>query len=225
MALAPEGTPVHINASGVSTLSLPAFSTSNPSQAFVSAVVNSANVSSISGAGLTWSNRALIGGIFDRIELWTARASGSLSSQTMTVVLSGSASFITLDLFAFSGQDTSTIFDANVSIPKTQASDPISVNTTNANDVVIACYRPNASPTAGAGFTLISGADFAGIEYKIVSAPQTGLSCTLTSGAGQANGGIVDALMAASGGASTFGPIIKGGTLTRGLVRGGRLVA
>lgn len=30
---------------------------------------------------------------------------------------------------------------------------------------------------------------------------------------------------AAGGGASTFGPIIKGGTLTRGLVRGGRLVA
>lgn len=30
---------------------------------------------------------------------------------------------------------------------------------------------------------------------------------------------------AAGGGASTFGPIVKGGTLTRGLVRGGRLVA
>jgi hypothetical protein len=47
---------------------------------------------------------------------------------------------------------------------------------------------------------LIDSGDFQAVEYRIVSATQSSQTATLGTGAGQANAGIVDAIMQASGG-------------------------
>lgn len=207
MALALEGTPVHINAAGVSSLSIPAFSTTNPAEVFITNTINSTTISSIAGGGLAWAQRTTANAASNPLAHWAAPSSGSLSSAVFTITYSGLATFTTADCYAFSGQDTSTIWDANASVPGfiDNGPDPILVSTNNANDVIIAGFRMGAtpSPTAGAGFTLISGADFQGVEYQIVAATQTNLSCGLTTGTGGANGCIVDALMAAAAGAAT----------------------
>jgi hypothetical protein len=203
MALALEGTPQH----SVTNV-LPGFTTSLPSQVFISSTINSATIASISGGGLTWTKR-ISNAAANPIELWTAQAVSALSSMVATITYSGSPSFESHDIFAFSGQDTSTKWDSNASVPGSldvSPADPILVSTSNANDVIIACFRMAsvASPTAGTGFTLISGADFLGSEYKIVSATQTNLSCGLGTGVGDSNGSVVDALMAASAGGDTL---------------------
>jgi hypothetical protein len=219
MALALEGTPVHKNSSGSSSEVMGAFTTSQAAQIFLSIAPNDATVSSVSGGGLTWARRATSGGT-SPIELWSAQASGALSGVSFTINFSVAPTFDTMDVFAFSGQDTTTIWDSHASVPTTGTSDPLAISTNNANDVIIAIYREagTSTPTQGAGFTKISGADFALVEYKIVAATQSSLSCTQGTGAGNANGGVVDALMAASGGggstlSSTVGSVSGVGTL------------
>lgn len=206
MALALEGTPVHNNASSGTSLVTGAFTTSNASEVFIVATINSTTISSISGGGLTWAKRtSAIDGSGDALEEWAAKATGALSAVQFTITLAGATGFITVDTFAFSGQDTTTIWDGNASIPAHLngpfAADPITVSTNNANDVVIGGFRMagTASPTAGSGFTQISGANFQLTEYKIVSSAQTNLSVSITTGSGNSNGGVADALMAAAG--------------------------
>ena len=62
--------------------------------------------------------------------------------------------------------------------------------------VVLASYRMNtqSSPTAGTGFTGIAlNSDFLLTEYKAVSSGGA-VSATIGTGAGNANGGLVDVL-------------------------------
>ncbi len=206
MTLALEGTSVHVNSSGPGTsLALPAFTTSVATQVFVCILINGGTISSVTGGSLTFTNRVTSVGT-NLISLWTAAASSALSGVVFTINFSVAPGFTTADCFAFSGHDTITRWDSNASVPSKEDSgpDPILVSTNNANDVIIAGFRMvnTASPTAGSGFTLISGADYQGVEYKIVSATQTNLSCGLTTGNGDANGCLVDALMAGTGGAA-----------------------
>src|SRR5581483_7909272 len=137
MALALEGTPVHNNATSGSSLTTGAFTTSQAAEVFIAVGSNfaSANsVSSISGGGLTWSRRTTGGNAVQPIELWAAQAGSALSGVQFTLTYSAAVQFTTVDVFAVSGQDTSTIWDADASIPVNSSTDPISVSTSNAND-------------------------------------------------------------------------------------------
>jgi len=130
---------------------------------------------------------------------WYLVAASAQTSDTITVTQSGS-NFICVDAYEWKGVNTSSPWDAGG--PVVNASpDPQSITTVNANAAVIAFFRESstATPTAGSGFTQISGANFQLTEYKILSSTQT-LSCTQTTGAGNSNGLILDALVADSGG-------------------------
>lgn len=209
MALALEGTPVHNNfASGGNPVTTSAFTTGNPAEVFLAVTLNGSTISSITGGSLTWALRKRQGGTGSQyIELWAAQASGALSGVAFTINFAAATTFVTSDVFAFSGQDTSTIWDSNVSVPAGSGNgqgvpaDPVAISTSNANDVIIAVFREAsiASPTQGTGFTLISGANFQMCEYQIVSATQTSLSCAQGAGsATNSNACIADALMAAA---------------------------
>ena len=84
--------------------------------------------------------------------------------------------------------------------PVTGTTDPLSITTTHANTMVIGSFRMNSTstPTQGTGYTIISGANFLLSEYQIFSSTQSGLSVTIGTGAGDANGCIADALVAAA---------------------------
>jgi hypothetical protein len=60
-----------------------------------------------------------------------------------------------------------------------------------------------ASPTAGAGWAGISGANYQLSEYQIVSSTQTSLAVSLTTGAGDIQAGLADAVVQASAGGPT----------------------
>ncbi len=204
MALALEGTPVHATAS-TSSLAVGTFTTTKAAQLFLAFLHNGSLVNSISGGGLAWSRRTQSASSGNIIELWTAAAAAAVSGITVTINMGGSV-FLTADLFAFSGQDTATIWDGNVAVPANSTGpDPLLISTTNPNDVIIAAFRMSgtSNPTEGSGFTKISGANFQLVEYKIVSAAQTNLSCGIGTGSGGANGCVADALkaeVAAAGG-------------------------
>lgn len=203
MALALEGTPVHNNASSGTSLVTGAFTTTQAAEVFISVTLNIAagkTVSSITGGGLTWARRTSVyHSTTEGIELWAAQAASALSAVAFTVNTSGAIAFITTDVFAFSGQDTTTIWDGNAAIPASGVVRPITYSTSNANDVIISCFRMSAtaSPTQGTGFTKISGANFQLAQYKINSATETGATAD-TGASAASNGGIVDALMQAS---------------------------
>jgi hypothetical protein len=75
----------------------------------------------------------------------------------------------------------------------------ITLSTSNASDFILGAYRFSStpSPTAGAGWTQISGADGQLVEYKIVSAVQSKLDIVIGTGSGNDNAGIGDAIMSA----------------------------
>jgi hypothetical protein len=73
-------------------------------------------------------------------------------------------------------------------------------STSNANDFIFAVYGwgNTPSPTAGTGWTAISGADYQLTEYKIVSATQTNLGAPVGGGAvgsGDITAGVMDAIV------------------------------
>lgn len=200
MALALEGTPVHAQASSGTSMNIGPFTTSNPALIVIVNLTNQAAgvISSISGGGLSWSQRTASTGP-NKIYEWTALAAVALSAVTFTINYSTSISFSAADIFAISGHDATTTFDVNASIPANSLTDPITISTSNANDFIIGGFRlaSQTTPTQGSGWTKISGADFLLTEYQIVSATQTNLSVSIGTGVGDANGGIADAVMQA----------------------------
>lgn len=147
----------------------------------------------------------------DAIERWHLVATSAQTNDTITVTQT-TALFITADVYEIKGANTSSPYDSGG--PQTSdGPDPKSITTANANTMVIAAFRESstASPTAGSGFTQISGADFQLTEYEILSSAQT-LSCTQTTGAGNSNGLIIDAIVAAAAGTIENYAAFKGRT-------------
>lgn len=137
---------------------------------------------------------------FNNLSVFTGVAAAPLSSETITAHFPGVTSiYAPLVAFGISGADTSTIFDSNVSLPAVSSADAdLTVNTTNANDFIFGAFRVNgeANPTPQAGWTAIS-IPFNGfllVEYKIVSATQTGLA-VLKPSTGTVNGAIATAII------------------------------
>lgn len=157
----------------------------------VVATTNGGPVTSVTATGLTFALKALDPpASATDIELWYAVAAATFSGN-ITINTTSSA-FLAGDAFGVSGADTATIWDGAA---VTGNPDPLSISTTNANTFILGAFRGGtASPTSGAGWTQISGADFQLTEYQVVSSTQSGLSVTQTTGAGGANGGIAIAI-------------------------------
>jgi hypothetical protein len=188
----------HTNTSGTSgavTLS----TTATSGRVFVVVENNGTNVSSVTGGGLTftgrlqWSNGAVCGTTSDCLSVFSAPFSSALSSATLTVNNSNSSGFMTIDAFAVSGQNG---FDTDASLPAGGTTSPVVISTGNANDMLLCFYRfsSTSTPTEGAGFTKISGADFLLTEYKKVTATQSSFSCPIGTGNTDENAGIGDAV-------------------------------
>jgi hypothetical protein len=167
----------------------------------VSSSANTATVTSVTGGGLSFTQRAASPGGSDVSE-WSAVAASPLSSVTLTINFSGTPSACTGCAFGVSGANTSTIWDSNGSIPASNstAGDP-TFSTTNANDIVIGSIRGNtATPTSGSGWTAIYAPSngFYICQYQIFSSPQSGTTCALGTGSGNGNGYVVDAIIQAT---------------------------
>lgn len=202
MAIAANGTPGH--AVNGSTTSLAANITTTATNCIVCCVVtcNGGPLVSVTGSGLTFTFRGTDGNnVHDQIEIWTAPAASTLSAVSITATQTNAGQYMAMDVFAFSGADTSSPLDGAA---VTGNPDPLTISTSVADTVIVGCYRPASTqnPTAGTGFTAVSGADFQLTEYNIVSSIQTNLSVTMGTGAGQANGGVVIAIKAAAAGVS-----------------------
>jgi hypothetical protein len=126
------------------------------------------------------------------------------------VVTQHSGAFCTVDAFAVSGSgQTALVVDSGG--PVQAAFDPVTITTNGADRMVLAFFRESSAsdPTAGAGFTKISGADYALSEYQIVPSATT-VNCTQTTGAGSASGCIATAIPQVGGAPP---PAAKVGTL------------
>ena len=126
------------------------------------------------------------------VEIWAKFSATAKTSEVITAtnVLAG---FATMDVFGVKNSGQTGLWLDNNS-PVKGIGDPVSVTTYAAITLVIAAFRCNtASPTAGSGFTTLSGADYHLTEYKILTSAQS-LSCTMTVGVGTADGGVVVAI-------------------------------
>ena len=164
-------------------------------------VQNGSTGSTVSdAAGLIWNQRAVAGGARQTITEYYAIAPNALSGDVITVNFGGTDYYADLNAFGISGANTSSPFDANVSVPATAGASTAAVTTSNPNDFIFAGYRfiYTPGPGAGSGWTAISaGGGYYMSEYQVTSATQSGLVATTSSA--DLNGGIVDAVVQASG--------------------------
>lgn len=140
-----------------------------------------------------------------KIELWYISNISTWTSDTITVNTTTSA-YLTIDIFEIQGADTLTVFDGNASVPDEGNSDPGTISTNTADTMIVGVFRMGATPgpTAGSGYTLISGLHYQLAEYQIVSATQSSLSVTIGTGVGDANGRICTAIIQAAAGGATI---------------------
>lgn len=202
MALALDGT-AHANSTTFTSVTA-TLTTANANDLIIAIVTSNpatGNVVSIASAHTTgWTLRkkqAVAGG---NIEEWVGKASSALTSEVITFTMGASITFTTIDVFGVSGADTTIIWDSNGALPDFGTNTLRSITTSNTNDFLIGAYRfgGTATPTQGAGWTKISGANFQLVEYQIVSATQSGLSVTIGTGNTDEAGGIADAVIQAS---------------------------
>jgi hypothetical protein len=194
----------------ISTFAAPALTTTNANDVIILfAIVNlnaAGPISSVSDtAGLTWTARKQVtgcgGNSLYNLEEWWAPAPSALVSDVITIHCASVIGFATLTAFGVSGANTAAPFDVNVSLPAStnaSSSASVSVSTTAANTMVLGGFRQSgqSSPTSGTGYTQIQGANYMLAEYQIFTSAQTSKTVTETTGSGDANGIIGDAIAA-----------------------------
>jgi hypothetical protein len=196
-----DGTPVDGNSGSSDSFALPGLSTTYGNVIVYCYIVsNGGPVTGVTSSGLTWAMRAEAesAGPSEVCEIWYAKSASALSNHVITVATT-TAAFITAGACAFSGANFESPFDGNAAIPKFVDGNASTVDwtTTSADDILIGAARATiASPTAGAGFTQLLGANFTLAQYKIVAAPQSALSFTFGSGA-IGGGSVADAIVKA----------------------------
>lgn len=200
MALAIDGSPVAATGTTTVAQALPGLTTTHGSDIIiVVAQINGGTVTSITDtAGLSWQQRAISNSAGLDNETWWALAPSALSGAVITVNMTPTPNFNGMAAFAVSGANINKPWDANAILPVTSvANAPVVVSTSSPNAMIIGAYRgSNGTNTAGAGFTLIAGANFGLVEYQIAGPPQTSLSVPVGS-IGTVNGAIGDALVPA----------------------------
>lgn len=146
----------------------------------------------ITSTHLTFTQQLQGGSGVNEIYEFTAPYTTNLSSETITVNM-GSATFGTADAFGVGLAKTSSFLDGSGA---TGTSDPLSISGSNAFDFIAGCFRmqTTSNPTAGSGYTKISGADFQLAEYKTTTVAPSSLSITIGTGVGDANGGVALAI-------------------------------
>lgn len=153
-------------------------------------------VQTMTSAHLTFAKVGTIKTAVLNIEVWTARASGILTSESITVTTTTNVDSAS---FAVFGMQNCTGLDPNVSLPATNSGTGTTgsvggISTSNLNDLLMLFYMTNdpTNPGVGAGQTSFvnqtnaSGGLWAGqeIDYKAVSTLQSGITlATATSGA------------------------------------------
>lgn len=161
---------------------------------------NGGPVVSVTAAGLTFARAGRNGSFATNIEMWWARAPVALSSKSITVTQTSSA-FISISAFGVSGNPVA--LDPNALLPSvigdgsgTGTGSLCAITTTQNQEFMIGAYRfaATANPTAGAGWTQISGANFMLTEYKVVSTKQNATSVGIVTGFTNENGGIAHSL-------------------------------
>lgn len=182
----------HGNTGGATTVAATLTTTSTNDVIIAIVTTNGQPITGIAGGGLTWNFRGAALGGGGAIEVWYAIAAGTLAAQTITATQTTSA-FATIDVFGISGANTTTPFDGTT---VTGTGDPISISTTAADTFIFGGFTNPTNP--GAGWTLISGANFQLAEYQIVTTAQTNLSVSVGApDTGTSNRAIADAVVKA----------------------------
>jgi hypothetical protein len=195
--------------SGATSTTITGVSTSNANDVlllFSSGITGGVTITSItdnSGNTATWQART---NIADPV-VWYTTTTGTLTSATITINFSGSTNSQNA-VIAISGADTASPFDSNGALPNlvTGFNTYNTVSTSNANDILVNFYTTGGSgSTASTGFTKLidSGTDFVLLQYRIVSATQSGVSLSLSGGSGIFTGA-ADAIKQASAGDTLF---------------------
>lgn len=191
--LAFNGTNVHANNNFLTNNQSVTFSTTVTNTIVCASVeYNSGPLVSVTSPSLSWTKGASdFAG--SGIDFWYAIASGVLSSEVITATNTNS-DYVAISVFAFSGVNTSSPIDGSPVI----GDDPLTIGTAATNAAVIAGFRDGStpSPTAGSGWTQVSGVDYQLVEYQIFTSPQSSVVCTQTTGAGNSNGGYAIAIKA-----------------------------
>lgn len=156
---------------------------------------NGAAVTSINDSvALSYTKRGDAGGASDEFSYWVAPSGGAQISNIITVNLNASASYLTIHAFGVEDADD---FDPNGALPSQGITDPRSISTDTAIAFLIHAARASVgAPDPAAGWTTVTTGGFTAVQYKIVSATQSGLS--VSTGSGTANGAVADAFIAAA---------------------------
>lgn len=157
------------------------------------------NTGSVSGVtdtlGLTWTQRATVGSQ-PEMEFTALGPTGGSYPQTDTITFAAPSGYITAGVMGIIGANTGSPFDGSA---VTGTADPLTISTSHTNTIVVAGFRfaSTSTPTAGSGWTAQPGGSlfFSINEYQGFSSTQSGLSVTVGTGAGDANGAIADAIV------------------------------
>lgn len=179
------------------------------------ALVTVSSISSTNTTGWTKRKQLTVNSI-ESTEFWVGTASAALTSEVITVHLSGTpggSGAREANAFGVSGANTGSISDPNISLPATNTGNGSTpsvsgVSTSNANDFIICIVGADGTTTqtAGANFTLIDAFASSGTlatQDEIVSSTQSSIAPAFGTSQIGHWGMIVDAIQAASG-ASTL---------------------
>lgn len=202
-------------------------------------------VSSVTSAHLTWVKRKAYSwklnttNIYNDLEIWWANASAALTSEVITVTLTGPIDDAAYQAFGVSGCPTpSSPWDTNASlagannswINNTGSATPLvvsAVSTTAASGLLVGCRATISSSTISnpAGTTAVradqnngggSGFAFMGSFYQALASPLSSASFSTTTSATTTWGMIVDALSGVSAGPNTYDNSISLNSVARG---------
>jgi hypothetical protein len=141
-------------------------------------------------AGLTYTQ---IGSRAGTMSVFFAIAPSILTSDVITITYGDVSGFDSVQAAAFSGANTSTPFDSNGALPGTTTTSgtPLTLTTSNALDLLFACYSLNGGTSAGTGWTGVPGSGSTGFdafEYQIVNSTQSGTPANLSNNSQIKNG-------------------------------------
>jgi hypothetical protein len=143
---------------------------------------------------LSWALRATAGTGQPEQEFYAIGPSSGGFPQTDTITFSNPPGFVAAGVVGIVNCNTSSPFDGS---PITGTTDPLTISTSHNNTVVLGGFRmaSTAAPTAGSGYTQLGNGFYTLNEYQTFTSTQSGLSVTIGTGAGNANGAIADAVV------------------------------
>jgi hypothetical protein len=185
-----DGTPVgYTNNSPPTTISMPALSTTYG---------NNINILTLTSNGgpLTGPPTDTMGNTYTKLTdngtnltLWYAKVSTPQSGNVVSFTITNS-NFTSVSLFSISGAKFSAPFDPNIPSGVSGITGaPVSITTTNANDILIGSHVPQSGNAAAVSpwlpiFSSVPGGvndgAFFAVEYQKVTSPQTGTPLNFT---------------------------------------------